>query len=488
MRRAPEDPRPTPHARSSALALALALTPACGDTPLVKGETTAGATTNGTGTGTDATSTGTAGETTTGETTGEPTDTQPSFYGSPPRNLLVLSIDTLRHDRLPRYGGDPETLVFLNSIAEEGYALDQHRSCSNWTFASMLCYMTGATNVDVGFIPQLSEAYRAPVPQGVETLPQWLSERGYFTLLSTSNSWFSDQWNMAHGFQWTNGDKRGSATFMYDIARPAMIAAVESGLPWYFHLHFIEPHAAYNPPAEYLEGLDALEPIDVDLSSKDDHYAIKGMWGKMTPEEQELLLAHLLVRYEGELRYIDDQLAALWLQMNADGLLDDTLVLIITDHGEQFWEHGAQTHGYGFHPEENDALAIFWADNIVPGSWDGPTNHTDLAPTILSLLDIPAPAQVTGMPVGTAPDDRVEFGASACKSGVVQSVQVGDRKLQYSWWGDKWYYRHDLDPLEAQNLYDPQDPDVVALWELLLPEVTKAATLVPNLTPALPGP
>jgi arylsulfatase A-like enzyme len=428
------------------------------------------------------------GETETTGPPGPPTDTLPSFLGELPKNLLVISIDTLRRDALPRYGGPDEQLVFLNQIAEEGYTLDQHRSCSNWTFASVMCAATGQTNVEIGYVPQLSEVNRAPLPDDAKGLASWLSEQGYKTMLASANSWFSSEWNMDLGFQWSNEEKRGTVTFLYDYSRPSVLAAVASEKPWYLHLHAIEPHAAYNPPAEYLADLAGLEPLDFDLGVKDEHYSNKGAWPDMTEEERQLLLAHILIRYAGEQRWLDDQLAALWSRLEADGLLDDTLVVIWTDHGEQFWEHDSQTHGYSFHPEESDALAIFWAKNIVPGAWAEPTNHTDLAPTILSALGFPIPESVTGLPVGQAALDRPEFSISAAKSGIVQAVRVGDRKLQYHWWGTKRFYRLDEDPLEMFDEYDRFDPEVIALWELLMPRVEAALPLVPQYTPKQAGP
>ncbi len=422
----------------------------------------------------------------TGEPQGPPTDTVPSFYGQVPTNLLVISIDTLRRDVLSRYGGDPSLMPFMNELFSQGFALDQHRSCSNWTYASVLCVQSGQTNVEAGFVPQLAEAHRAPLPPHVTVLPEWLRERGYYTALSSANSWFSIEWDTSRGYAWTNEKKGGNVTFLYNLASPQVIGA--NGItPWMLHLHAVEPHAAYNPPEQYLGELEGLPPIDVDLSVKDEHYDVKGDWPDMSKEDRELLLAHLLARYRGELRWLDDQLRDLFTTLRADGLLENTLVVFWSDHGEQFWEHGKQTHGYLFHPEENDAIALLWAENIVPGAWAEPTNHIDIAPTIMQLFGFPTPDSVTGAPVGEADPMRPEFYISACKQGIAQGVRVGDRKLQYHWFGTKNFYHLDEDPLEQYDLYDPLDPEVLELWDLLMPRVMEASNLTPQ-SPANPGP
>jgi len=404
----------------------------------------------------------------------------------------VISIDTLRRDALPRYGGDPEGLRFMQAVASEGVVLDQHVSCSNWTYASVLCAQSGADNTDVGFVPRLQENAKAPLVEGVETLAQWLGNYGYYSVLASGNGWFSNEWDMDRGFDWAMPSSTGNATRLLDHGlEPLLVARTAGRLAdrWYLHLHLVEPHAPYNPPEEYLGGLVGLDPVPVDLEVKEEHYAFKADWDDMAPEQQQLLETHLRVRYDAELAFMDDQLSVMWMRLAELGLLEDTLVVFWTDHGEQFWEHGEQTHAYGLNLEENDALAFFWASNIVPGVWSEPTSHIDIAPTILSVLGVPIPDQVTGKVIGSASSDRPLFGLAVGKWGVVQSVRWKQQKLAYRWsTSEKEFYRLDSDPLEVDDVYDPLDPDVVALWEQLMPEVDRADVLITDHGPQDPGP
>lgn len=414
-----------------------------------------------------------------------------AFQGERPKNLLVLSIDTTRRDALPLYGGDPELMPFLDQVARQGLSLDQHRSCSHWTYPSVLCAQTGRDNLEAGFIPRLAESTREPRPDDLRGLASWLGDAGYYSVLASGNSWFSAEWNMDLGFSSGLPANTGNATkLMWHALWQLQNARVQGRADrWYMHLHLVEPHAPYDPPEDYLQGLDALPEAPVDLSVKDEHYDIKNDWEDMSPEEQAVLESHLWLRYDAELAYLDDQLSYIWLHLAELGLLQDTLVVLWTDHGEAFWEHGNQTHAYNLNAEENDALAIFWADNIVPTRWTEPTSHIDIAPTILSALGLELPEEITGYPVGQAPSDRPLFALGVGKSGVVQAVVQSDRKLSYRWAGDqKSFYHTDVDPEEQDDLYDPEDAEVLALWELLLPRVEQATELIPEYSALDPGP
>lgn len=400
----------------------------------------------------------------------------PVWTGEAPRDLIVLSIDTLRRDRLGSYGGPPQP--FLDDLAARSARLDAHRSCSNWTWASVLCAQTGRDNISSGSIPSMGgEAIGPEVP----TLATALAAAGYSTHLASANPLFSTDNQTAAGFGEVHDLEGAPLLDLYDA-----LDLPETG-PLYLHLHAFEPHAPYDPPERYLEGLEDLPPIRWDLSTKADHYDMTRSWLGMVEEEREAVRQHLDLRYAGELRWLDDQLAELWSTLGDEGWLEDALVLLWSDHGEQFWEHGQQSHGYALHPEETDAIAWFWTPSVLPVAWTEPTTHADLAPTVLGALGLPALPGQTGQVVGEASPDRALFGLSDARVGVVQSVRQGDLQLHYWWSGSKQLYDLASDPGEQVDLYDPEDPRVAELWELLRAELERARPLV-DARPVDPGP
>ncbi len=400
------------------------------------------------------------------------------FPESGPRNLLMLSIDTLRKDHITRYG-DLSLTPFMDQLMAQGVALDDHRSCSNWTYPSAMCVFGGRTGVDMAIIPALASDRRPTIPDDHKQLPVWLRDAGWQTGLVSSNSYIGIKYNSGVGYTEFDGGFEPAE----DMATRGldMLRQWDQREPWYLHVHFRDMHVPYTPPDEYLEGLDELDEAPWDLTKRDPTYDVFADYPELTPEEQELLMAHINIRYQGTVRYTDDVFRDFWDALDAEGLLDETLVVVWSDHGEQFFEHDLYTHAYSMHYGENDALAFFWSKQLAAGQWTGPTTHIDLAPTILEALGQPLPGMMTGLPVGLAADNRIIHTVSDARLGIMQSVQTGGSKLQYRWkYGEKEFYRRDSDPWEQDDLYDSTDPEIIALWTELDAEVERLIPLVPD--------
>ncbi|MEQ1502365.1 MAG: sulfatase-like hydrolase/transferase [Myxococcota bacterium] len=423
--------------------------------------------------------------TSTGTATSTPGDPGPLVFsdGRVPRNLLIVSVDTTRRDRVGAWSGLPTT-PFLDARLAEGVRLDDHRTCSNWTAPSMLCATTGHDPRDLGFWPSTWDPEVADIPDDLPTLARSLADAGFETTLVTGNPVFSRDFDTAQGFGTVILRDFAPADEIADRAIAQVDALQATGAPWLLHVHFMDPHREYCPPDAYRAGLDALPDIGFDLCTqlnaalavRDDH---DDAW-------QGALLDRLHVLYDGELRYFDDTLGRLWAAADDRGALDDTLVVWMTDHGEQQLERGVVDHGFDLFAEENRAGAGFWAKTLAPGAWSGPTLHQDLAVTLEALYGRPIPPTATGIPLGQAPADRVRsvFAYSVPDYGVPQlAVIAGDRALHYAWDGVRAFHRLDVDPAERADAYDPADPEVVALWAALDPEVQRVEALWPHLPP-----
>jgi len=394
-----------------------------------------------------------------------------AFEGPRPRNLLLLSLDTLRRDRVGRYGGGGGT-PFLDGLLADGVALDDHRACSNWTLDAMSCALSGRYAWELGFMPSAGgdltgEGGRSRLPEGVTLLSDWLDQAGYDTALVSANPFLSDAYGMVGGYDTFTGLLVDGPALVSEL-----LAALEGfpgggagGAPWMLHLHLIEPHAPWSPPPRYTAGLDSLAPIDWDPSTWGGVAALEEALPEMSEAERALVLEHIDRRYGGEVAWMDHTLEVLFTALEARGALADTLVAVLSDHGEQLFEHGELQHGRGLYEEETAALAGFWSQGMIPAAWAGPTAHIDLAPTILEALGLEAPVALSGSVAGAADPARPRYAQCLKLGDTHASVDVGGDRLIFSW-DDGSLERYDraADPLDLVDLHAPGDPTSQALW------------------------
>jgi arylsulfatase A-like enzyme len=421
-----------------------------------------------------------------------------SFDGPPPKNLIMISIDTFRIDQLAAFGGRGDR-QFLDGLMDQGVLLTDHMGCSNWTFHATTCTVRGADPTSWGFVPRLLPdrgGIAEAVPPGTDFLAHWLSSAGFHTMLGTTNGLFSENFGNGTGYHEILLAPELGNTPAEVAARETLQlldASLARGDRFFWHLHLMEPHRTYTPPDEYREGWDALPPIpyDLDFVSEHDQMAYDALT-VLSDEEIDVLELHVRTRYDGDVRWLDDQLADIWAELEARGALDDALVVFWSDHGEQHFERGYQAHAFTLYREENDALAFFWAKNLAPDRWEGPTHAIDVAPTVLDVMGVPIPEVVQGVPLGHADPERPRFAFSAAKVGVFQAVRHRDDKLHFSWSDpedlDDWQrfgqgiHQYDLaaDPGELVDRWDPASPRSQELWSLLEPQVQAASALLPN--------
>lgn len=407
------------------------------------------------------------------------------FDGEPPRNLLMISIDTLRKDALGRYGGSGTPT--LDALLAGGVALDDHLQCANWTYAATTCTLLGAYPEDLRVWPQL-RAVPVPLPGGLPFLAGLLGEQGFHPILVTTNTWLSPMVNNVQGYAELSLPEDQDALDAWAAGARLVEDALARGEDrWFLHVHLKEPHQPYAPPESYLADLAGLEPAPWDLTDFELVYDVLDDWPDLSPEEQALLEAHLRVRYAGEVRWLDDQLAALLADLDARGWREDTLLVVWTDHGESFWEHGHGTHAWTLHAEENDGIALFHAPNLAPVAWTGPTSAIDLVPTLLAVWDLPVPDSVEGLVLGSAAPGRARFAATDARSGVEQHVVKDGWKLRYHWSGKAQLYDRGADAGELDDRWAAGDPVAQQLWETLGPRTEAIRPLASEAPVTPPG-
>ncbi len=387
-----------------------------------------------------------------------PADSGGDSGGLAPRpDILVISIDTLRVKQLGRYSG-LDTTPFIDGLLEQGLVLDRHRSCSNWTYPSFVCALGAGDLSEVGFIPTQGSGGFTDVPAEVTLLYERLAARGYWTGLVSSNTFLSENMSITQGVRSEELINEAPAEEVIALGLEVLDAqrAAEPDRPWALHLHFFDVHWPYAAPEGYTDEVDALEPIGWNLGDTGQLRQLGEAWPTIDAATQELILQHLDATYRGELRYLDDQLRGLFEALEARGALDDVAVMIFSDHGEQFFEHGELGHRLALYEEENRALAGFWGPSIAPGTWTGGTAHGDLLPTFFDLLGWREDG-LYGLAAGQGAADRPLFTMDWADSRSRLGLVSGDRKLLYRWSGEREYYELDSDPEELSDRLESAD-------------------------------
>ncbi len=401
----------------------------------------------------------------------------------PATNLLVISIDTLRRDALTRYGGTGD-MPFLDSWFDQAVALDDHLSCSNWTYSSMLCALTGTTQLEAGFLP-LNGQGPQPWPAPVPLLAEELQDAGFLTGLVSGSRFLSHEVGTASGYDEDLVDPGAPASALVPAALDFLETVTEQQRQrWFLHLHVVDPHSPYDPPLTVLPEWTGPGALNWDLRDSKDFMAMRKAWPDLDEQTRSEVQRQVRLLYAGELRQLDRDLEDLWTQAQNLGALEDTLVVFFSDHGEQFAEHGHWSHGATLHAEEIEAIAGFSAPDLGPMSVPLPTWHVDLAPSILQALGQPVPEAATGEAVGLGSVDRIRTALRFDRSlSPRQLLAEGEWRLHYNWNGNEALYDRSNDPTETSDQSQDAVLDAARLWVNLTPYVADLEDLQDQYVP-----
>jgi arylsulfatase A-like enzyme/ankyrin repeat protein len=306
--------------------------------------------------------------------TSESPPTQPALRA----NVILISIDTLRADRLGCYGYDRTTSPSIDRFAARGVRFSRAIAESSWTLPSHMTMMTGLHPSAHGVT---SKAKR--LSPEIPLLAQVLRGAGYRTYAFTGGGLVGRTWGFDRGFErYEDGMAR---TFENVLAMARL--QIESFAPderYFLFLHAYDVHAPYDTPDPYASLFRTRPPEDaVDVT--------------LTNQEQNKLrlsagqIRFLSDQYDAGIRIADDRMGAFFAWLEERGALANTIVLVVSDHGEELGEHGALGHGMKLYIESLHVPMIIVAPGALPGVVDDTVGLADLAPTVLDLLGLDRP-------------------------------------------------------------------------------------------------
>jgi arylsulfatase A-like enzyme len=328
---------------------------------------------------------------------------------SPRANVLLYVIDTLRADHLGCYGYPRPTSPRIDALARDGVRFTDMLAQASWTRPATASILTGVDPPVHGAMG-IRHGFRREVP----TLAQELATAGYATAAFVTNVNVAGRWGFDRGFERYEylPEDEGSPTLHVPsgevTARAvAWLDAADPVRPFFLYLHASDPHAPYAPPDDLARAWAPPgacgHPLRAALAA-----------AKRTPHRVEPgTLRALIDCYDAEIAANDRSLGALLDHLERRGELDDTVVVVTSDHGEEFLEHDGFEHGRTLYDEQ---LRVPLVLRLPAGRFRGRTigaraRQIDVMPTILDLLDLPIPGEVRGRSLLGVLDPRAEAAA-----------------------------------------------------------------------------
>ncbi len=311
----------------------------------------------------------------------------------PVRNVLLVLVDTLRADKLGPYRTDTRVQTpGLLRFAERATTMLHAHTQENWTKPSVATLLSSLMPWE-----HTATQHESVVPRTVRLLPEVLKERGFHTGAFICNGYVSDRFGFGRGWDsYRNYIREGRRTMAEFVAADVLqwLDDRPTEKPFFLYVHTIDPHVPYRPPAEHLALYgDPSYRGRVDFS-RDATLLENVKLGRLRLDERDK--AHLQALYDGEITYTDVHFSAILDGLDRRGLSDDTMVVLTSDHGEEFWDHGSVGHGHSVYEELLHVPLFVRLPGQPARRLRDAVGLVDVMPTILDALGQPIPDHLSG--------------------------------------------------------------------------------------------
>lgn len=353
----------------------------------------------------------------------------------PVRNLIFILVDTLRADHLPIYGYARDTSPNLTRLAGASLLLLDARSQASCTFPSVNSMLTSRSPSE--FLGQPDG--RIGLPAGIPALAEILQAHGFRTaavsaspIVRASPGHFNPHGGFGRGFDtFEEGCVWKGADCVTDQALPHL---ARDGRPLFLYLHYLDPHGPYAPPPAHRRRFALGRPEKAFVRNGDPLPIARWLYEKgPDPGVTAADLAFLAALYDEKIAFFDAQLGRLLDRLRAGGWLDDSLVLLAADHGEEFLEHGDIKHCRNLFDSTIRTPLVLRVPGAAPRRVDDAVENLDIVPTVLDLLGVPgggAAAGFEGRSLRPLVEGRpLPRGRQWAAQGALRSVSDGRFKL-----------------------------------------------------------
>lgn len=328
-----------------------------------------------------------------GATPGPTAAATPASGGVGKANVVLVLIDTLRPDRTGVGGYARPTTPFLDSLARSGVVFEQAYAPAPWTLPSVVSLMSSQPVCAHGVVVDGQR-----LPRAFRTLAQRLARHGYATASFYANPYAGPLSGLGRGFDLA----RHASPIRLDWIRSWLDE--HSARPFFLYVHQTEPHNPYAAKPRFLDLFGGLSPPEL-LAIRDRYFTFRRLTrvdfaagrppGTTDNSPEQLRAMRHLARlapsiakaYDAAIREADDRVRRLFALLEERSLLGRTLFIVVSDHGEEFGEHGGWLHDQSVYEELVRVLLLM---RLPGGRYGGrrirtPHSLIDVAPTILAL-------------------------------------------------------------------------------------------------------
>jgi len=310
-------------------------------------------------------------------------------------NIVLVMVDTFRADHL-----SPRTAPFLTRFMKKSLVMEQTMAPSSWTVPSTASVLTGLYPHQHGYISNAHMEFKE-----VDLISEHFKNKGYRTAGVSSNRLIDPRYGFARGFDQFFALGRTQYNYL-NSGRIVTLRAKNwmnkhRDRPFFLYLHYMDLHFPYLAPPP-----DTFHEIEGGALAK-----LKSLYSFLRYDNRDFtnqwLIDHpeavpgVVSRYRGEIRYWDRQFRDLVEHIRQQGLLANTIIVVVSDHGEAFGEHGNYRHGSSLYEEEiHVPLVIFDGRSPVSGKFERPVSSIETARIIAEMAGVRPAKQWHGRTLG----------------------------------------------------------------------------------------
>lgn len=435
-------------------------------------------------------------------------------------NVVLISIDTLRADHLGCYGYRRRTSPVIDEIAAAGMLFEQHITSAPWTLPAHAALFTSVPDSVHGVVDPI----RTRLSEAFETLPESFQNAGYSTAGFFAGPYLHPAFGLGQGFDRyvdcvdVVADDELDENNTWSMSKPIMrashhgvtndkvygqwksfheeVAPTGDSAPFFAFVHLWDVHFDFTPPAPY----DTMFDPDYEgrVTGRDFFYD-----ASINAAMDERDKRHIIALYDGEIRWTDEVVGRIRDDLAKAGQLENTILVITSDHGTELFDHGRKGHRSALYEEQiHIPLIIHWPAGVVSGRHDGVTRMIDVGPTLRELCNLPAVATTMGQSLAAIATGEME--TRDAPPAVSELISVGqnlravrtetdkivqDSTSQASYWFDLVIDPAENEPREVAE--DVRSQELLGLYAEALEEIKEGIEQspgraeVPRIPPAI---